>query len=76
MLSSPVSGGNAQVSAVYSDGSAGYGNYNAVYAQLTLRDCVLGFDTNCGATGNIRMLPWWNLDATVSKDIGIWKGGG
>ena len=45
----------------------------ATYGQF--RDCVLGFDTNCGATGTIRTLPWWNLDASVSKDIGIWKEG-
>jgi hypothetical protein len=45
----------------------------ATYGQF--RDCILGFDTSCGSFGNIRMLPWWNLDATVSKDIGIWKEG-
>ncbi len=39
------------------------------------RSCILGFDTNCGSSGLIRGLPTWNLDATVSKDIGIWKEG-
>jgi hypothetical protein len=47
----------------------------AVYAEF--RNCVLGFDTNCGAgvAGGVRGLSTWNLDATVSKDIGIWKEG-
>ena len=39
------------------------------------RSCILGFDTNCGSSGLIRGMPTWNLDATVSKDIGIWKEG-
>ncbi len=38
------------------------------------RPCVLGVDTSCG-NGLIRGLPTWNMDATVSKDIGIWKEG-
>jgi hypothetical protein len=50
-------------------------NPAAVYNEL--RPCVLGFDTNCGASvaGGLRGMPTWNLDATVSKDIGIWKEG-
>jgi len=48
-------------------------NPAATYGEF--RDCVLGFDTNCGSAGLIRQLPWWNLDATVSKDIGVWKEG-
>jgi hypothetical protein len=50
-----------------------YTNPISTYGEF--RDCILGFDTNCGATGLIRNLPWWNLDASVSKDIGIWKEG-
>jgi hypothetical protein len=37
------------------------------------RPCILGFDTNCGGYGPIRGLPTWNLDAQVSKDIGVYK---
>jgi hypothetical protein len=37
------------------------------------RPCILGFDTSCGSNGNIRAPGFWNLDATVSKDIGVWK---
>ena len=44
-----------------------------VYSEF--RPCILGFDTSCGGGANIRGLPTWNLDATVSKDIGIWKEG-
>ncbi len=41
------------------------------------RNCVLGFDTNCGSNfaGGLRGFPFWNVDATVSKDIGVWKEG-
>ena len=45
----------------------------AVYNEL--RPCILGLDTNCGGYGNLRGLPTWNLDATLMKDIGIWKEG-
>ena len=33
------------------------------------RRCVLGIDTSCGGTGNLRGLPRWNLDATLAKEI-------
>ncbi|MGO9259000.1 MAG: carboxypeptidase-like regulatory domain-containing protein [Bryobacteraceae bacterium] len=48
---------------------------NPVGAFNDYRNCVLGYDTNCGSNGNIRGLPTWNVDATVSKDIGVWKEG-
>lgn len=48
---------------------------NPISTYSEFRDCVLGFDTSCGSFGNIRALPWWNLDATISKDIGVWKEG-
>jgi len=44
-----------------------------VYAEF--RRCVLGIDTSCGGYGNIRGLPTYNLDATVGKDVGVWKDG-
>ncbi len=50
-----------------------FSNPAAVYAEF--RPCVLGYDTSCGGGANIRGLPTWNLDATVSKDIGVWKEG-
>jgi len=59
-------------------GSAGVGTSNptginmfsnpaAILAQF--RPCVLGFDSSCGGIGNLRGLPTWNLDASISKDI-------
>ncbi len=48
---------------------------NPIGAFNSFRNCILGFDTSCGSNGNIRGLPFWNVDATVSKDIGIWKEG-
>ena len=50
-----------------------FANPAAVYAEF--RRCVLGIDTSCGGYGNIRGLPTFNLDATVGKDIGVWKDG-
>lgn len=48
-------------------------NPDKVYSQF--RPCILGYDTSCGGGGNLRGQPTWNLDATVSKDIGVWKEG-
>jgi hypothetical protein len=48
---------------------------NPIGAFNNFRNCVLGYDTNCGSNGNIRGLPTWQVDASVSKDIGIWKEG-
>lgn len=82
VFAAPYSGGN---SAHYNvSGSGGIGTNNAtgvnmfadpaaVYAQF--RRCVLGFDTSCGGYGNMRGLPTWNMDATVSKDISAWREG-
>lgn len=50
-----------------------YSNPAAVLAEL--RPCVLGMDTNCGGYGNLRGLPTFNLDASVLKNIGVWKEG-
>ncbi len=47
---------------------------NAVASNL--RRCILGYDTSCsGGYGNMRGLPTWNLDASVVKDIAVWKDG-
>jgi hypothetical protein len=35
----------------------------------SFRRCVLGLDTTCGAAGNLRGLPRWNVDATIAKDL-------
>jgi hypothetical protein len=55
------------------DGINMFSNPNQVYNQF--RPCILGYDTSCGGGAIARGLPRWNVDATVSKDIGIWKEG-
>lgn len=42
-----------------------------VYTQF--RRCVLGVDTSCGGYYDLRGMPTWNLDATVAKDIGLFR---
>jgi hypothetical protein len=82
VFASKFTGGNSAHYAV--PGSNGIGTTNpfglniyadpaAVYSQF--RRCVLGVDTSCGGFGNIRALPTYNLDATVAKEIGVWKDG-
>ena len=50
-----------------------FGDPATVYSQF--RRCVLGQDTSCGGYGNLRGLPTWNLDASVTKDIAVWREG-
>jgi hypothetical protein len=45
---------------MFADPSALYNNF---------RRCILGYDTSCGGINNLRGLPEWNLDATVSKEV-------
>jgi hypothetical protein len=82
IFATTYNGGNSAHYAV--TGSTGIGTTNpyglnqfsnpaAVYAEF--RRCVLGLDTSCGGYGNIRGLPTFNLDATVGKNIGVWKEG-
>jgi len=66
------------ISSNYDQGGVGtqmFKNPIAVYNEF--RNCVLGYDTNCGAgvAGGLRGFPSWNVDATISKDLGIWKEG-
>ncbi len=37
------------------------------------RPCVLGYDTSCAGGYGIRGLPTWNVDTSVTKDIGVYK---
>ena len=48
-----------------------FANPAQVYSEL--RPCVLGLDTSCGGLANLRGLPTWNLDAQVTKDLGLYK---
>jgi hypothetical protein len=37
------------------------------------RNCILGYDTSCGAAGQIRGMPQWNMDLNVAKDINLFR---
>jgi len=38
------------------------------------RPCILGYDTSCGSSGQIRGLSNWNMDANFAKDFTIREG--
>lgn len=59
--------GSNGIGTVNSEGINMFANPAAVYAGF--RRCILGLDTTCGGTGNLRGLPRWNVDATLAKDI-------
>jgi hypothetical protein len=46
-----------------------FSNPAAVYAEF--RPCILGYDTSCGANGQIRGMSNWNVDMNVAKDFRI-----
>ena len=48
-----------------------FANPAQVYSEF--RPCVLGYDTSCGGSGNLRGLPTWDLDANIVKDLGIYR---
>ena len=50
-----------------------FANPATIFAEF--RPCTLGIDTSCGGYANLRGLPRWNIDASLAKDIGIWKEG-
>jgi hypothetical protein len=59
---------------VASSGTTGanlFSNPLAVYNEF--RRPILGYDTNSGGAGVIRGFPFWNLDATISKDFSIYE---
>jgi hypothetical protein len=37
------------------------------------RNCILGYDTSCGAAGQIRGMSQWNVDLNVAKDINLFR---
>jgi hypothetical protein len=77
---SHYTGGNSSFKNVAGSGGIGTNNPTglnqfadpaSVFAEF--RRCVLGSDTSCGGYYNLRGLPTWNLDATVAKDIGLFR---
>jgi hypothetical protein len=48
-----------------------FSNPVAVFNEF--RPCILGFDTSCGSSGQIRGLANWNMDMNVAKDISLFR---
>jgi hypothetical protein len=48
-----------------------FGNPAAVFNEF--RPCILGYDTSCGAAGQIRGLSNWNVDLNVAKDFNLFR---
>jgi len=48
-----------------------FSNPVAVFNEF--RPCVLGYDTSCGSSGQIRGLSNWNMDASVAKDFRLFR---
>jgi hypothetical protein len=88
VLNGPYTGGNKAIynfnfpnsaSGAGINGNLGNGGNNisafsnpaAVYNEF--RPCILGFDTNCGAAGQIRGMSQWNMDMNVAKDINLFR---
>jgi hypothetical protein len=66
--SAAVVGGISQnVGTVNSTGLNIFGDPASVWGNF--RRCILGIDTSCGGTGNLRGLNRWNVDATLAKDM-------
>jgi hypothetical protein len=74
-------GGTVTCTSVASSGNPAKGGSginlfnNPVTVASEFRPLVLGLDTGTGGAGVIRGFPFWNLDATLSKDVAIWKEG-
>jgi hypothetical protein len=65
-------------------GSGGIGTNNSTGLNMftdpaavynSFRRCILGYDTSCGGYGNLRGLPIWNVDASISKNVFIAREG-
>src|SRR5579872_1481193 len=86
MPSSPLNGGASQVSAVFSDTSNGYGNYNALYASLTTHDWhgvtlrsnftwgrALGTGNQVQASSSYTVLDPWDLHSMYGPQFFDYK---
>lgn len=65
-LNYAVTGSNG-IGTVNSTGVNMFADPAALYNNF--RRCILGYDTSCGGINNLRGLPQWNLDATLSKEV-------
>jgi hypothetical protein len=88
VLAAPYTGGNtvhynqnvansATGAGVNSNSANGGNNMNmfsnpaAVFNEF--RPCILGYDTSCGSSGQIRGLSNWNMDMNVAKDFRLFR---
>jgi hypothetical protein len=46
---------------------------NPVATFNEFRPCILGYDTSCGSSGQIRGMSNWNMDANIAKDFSIYR---
>ncbi len=60
--SNPANGGNSLNM---------YSNPAAIFNEF--RPCILGYDTSCGSSGQIRGLSNWNMDLNVAKDFAVFR---
>jgi hypothetical protein len=67
-----VFGANAVGTKLPSYGLNMFSKPAAVYSEF--RPCVLGYDTSCGGSSNLRGLPTWNLDLSIVKDVSFHDG--
>jgi len=37
------------------------------------RPCILGYDTSCGSSGQIRGMSNWNMDVNIAKDFAVFR---
>ncbi|HTB10016.1 MAG TPA: carboxypeptidase-like regulatory domain-containing protein [Bryobacteraceae bacterium] len=48
-----------------------FSNPAAIFNEF--RPCILGYDTSCGSSGQIRGMSNWNMDLNVAKDFAVFK---
>ena len=48
-----------------------FSNPVAVFNEF--RPCILGYDTSCGSSGQIRGLSNWNMDMNIAKDFNLFR---
>ena len=46
---------------------------NPVASFNEFRPCILGYDTSCGSSGQVRGLSNWNMDLNIAKDFNLWR---
>ncbi len=48
-----------------------FSNPAAIFNEF--RPCILGYDTSCGSSGQIRGMSNWNMDLNVAKDFSLFR---